>query len=301
MSSLEAANLFNVKDLVAVITGGGSGIGLMMTKTLALNGAHKVYIIGRRKEVLDAAAKESPHGNIIPLVADVTSKDALQSIVSHIEKDVGYINVLIANSGIGGPQSGSITPETSLEDYQSALWNQSFDEYTKTFAVNTSAVFFCTVAFLKLLDAGNGKGNVEQTSQVIATGSIAGFNRRVPGGYAYGQSKAATTLLMKAMATNLVPYKIRANVVAPGRKSSHPFPSRGDSDSLTSTVFPSDLAAGIIGDGVFPKETIPAERVGTPEDMAGTILYLTSRAGAYCNGNVVLLDGGRLSLMPGTY
>lgn len=282
MSSLEAANLFNVKDLVAVITGGGSGIGLMMTKTLALNGAHKVYIIGRRKEVLDAAAKESPHGNIIPLVADVTSKDALQSIVSHIEKDVGYINVLIANSGIGGPQSGSITPETSLEDYQSALWNQSFDEYTKTFAVNTSAVFFCTVAFLKLLDAGNGKGNVEQTSQVIATGSIAGFNRRVPGGYAYGQSKAATTLLMKAMATNLVPYKIRANVVAPG-------------------LFPSDLAAGIIGDGVFPKETIPAERVGTPEDMAGTILYLTSRAGAYCNGNVVLLDGGRLSLMPGTY
>ncbi|KAF6223160.1 hypothetical protein HO173_003658 [Letharia columbiana] len=282
MSSLEAANLFNVKDLVAVITGGGSGIGLMMTKTLALNGAHKVYIIGRRQEVLDAAAKESPHGNIIPLVGDVTSKDALQSIVSHIEKDVGYINVLIANSGIGGPQSSSITRETSLEDYQSALWSQSFDEYTKTFAVNTSAVFFCTVAFLKLLDAGNGKGNVGQTSQVIATGSIAGFNRRVPGGYAYGQSKAATTLLMKAMATNLVPYKIRANVVAPG-------------------LFPSDLAAGIIGDGVFPKETIPAERVGTPEDMGGAILYLTSRAGAYCNGNVVLLDGGRLSLMPGTY
>lgn len=282
MSSLEAANLFNVKNLVAVITGGGSGIGLMMTKALALNGAHKVYIIGRRKEVLDAAAKESPHGNIIPLVGDVTSKDALQSIVSHIEKDVGYINVLIANSGIGGPQSSAITPETSLEDYQSALWNQSFDEYTKTFAVNTSAVFFCTVAFLKLLDAGNGTGNVGQTSQVIATGSIAGFNRRVPGGYAYGQSKAATTLLMKAMATNLVPYKIRANVVAPG-------------------LFPSDLAAGIIGDGVFTKETIPAERVGTPEDMGGAILYLTSRAGAYCNGNVVLLDGGRLSLMPGTY
>ena len=223
MSSLEAANLFNVKGLVAVITGGGSGIGLMMTKALALNGAYKVYIIGRRREVLEAAAKESPHGNIIPIVGDVTSKDTLQSIVSHIEKEVGYINVLIANSGIGGPQSTSITPETSLEDYQSVLWDQPFDEYTKTFAVNTSAVFFCIVAFLKLLDAGNKKGNVEQKSQVIATGSIGGFNRKVPGGWAYGQSKAATTLMMKMMATNLVPYGIRANVMAPGRESSKLF------------------------------------------------------------------------------
>lgn len=219
MSSLEAANLFNVNGLVAVITGGGSGIGLMMTKALALNGAHKVYIIGRRKEILEAAAKESPHDNIVPLVGDVTSKDALQSIVSHIEKEVGYINVLIANSGIAGPQTPSFTPETSLEDYQSALWNQSFEEYTNTFAVNTSAVFFSIVAFLKLLDAGNKKGNVEQRSQVIGTSSIGGFNRRAPGGYAYGQSKAATTLLLKHMGTNLAPYGIRANVLAPGRRS----------------------------------------------------------------------------------
>lgn len=68
----------------------------MMTKALALNGAAKVYIVGRRKEPLEAAAKESPHGNIIPLQGDVTSKDSLQSIVTHIEQDTGYINVLIA-------------------------------------------------------------------------------------------------------------------------------------------------------------------------------------------------------------
>ena len=189
MSSLEVANLFNVKDLVAVITGGGTGIGLMMAKALALNGARKVYIIGRRKEVLEAAAKESPHGNIIPLVGDVTSKHALQSIASLIEKEVGCINVLIANSGIGGPHPTSITPETSLEDFQSALWSLPFDEYTKTFAVNTLAVFFCITAFLKLLDAGNKNGNVEQRSQVIATDSIAAFNARATTGFAYGQSR----------------------------------------------------------------------------------------------------------------
>ena len=70
----------------------------MMAKALALNGAHKVYIIGRRKEVLEAAAKESPHGNIIPLVGDATSKDSLRSIATYIEKDIGYVNVVIANS-----------------------------------------------------------------------------------------------------------------------------------------------------------------------------------------------------------
>ena len=226
MSSLEAANLFNVKGLVAVITGGGSGIGLMMTKALALNGAHKVYIVGRRKEVLEAAAKESPHGNIIPLVGDVTSKDTLQSIASHIEKEVGYINVLIANSGIAGPSNLSITPQTTLEDYQSTLWNQSFDGYTETFAVNTSAVFFCIAAFLKLLDAGNNKGNVEQKSQVIATSSIGGFNRKPKAGFAYGESKAATTHMMKQFATHLAPYGIRSNVIAPGRTCSSSLSTR---------------------------------------------------------------------------
>ena len=66
-------------------------------------------------------------------------------------------------------------------------------------------------------------------------------------------------------------------------------------------MYPSDLAKDLIGDGVFDKSRIPAERAGTPEDMAGCILYLTSRAGAYCTGNVVVTDGGRLSIMPSTY
>lgn len=219
MSSLDAANLFAVKGLVAVITGGSSGLGVMMAKALALNGAHRIYIIGRRNNMLETTAKESPHGNIIPVVGDVTSKDDLKSIAATIEKEVGYINVLIANSGVAGPQSTSVTPETSLKDFQAALWELPFDDYTNTFAVNVSAVFFTVVAFLSLLDAGNAKGNVEQKSQVIATSSIAGFNRNVPGGYAYGQSKAATTSLMKQLATQLVPYGIRSNVIAPGRTS----------------------------------------------------------------------------------
>jgi NAD(P)-dependent dehydrogenase (short-subunit alcohol dehydrogenase family) len=82
------------------------------------------------------------------------------------------------------------------------------------------AVWYTIIAFLGLLDTGNKKGNVEQKSQVIATSSIGSFNRTVPGGFAYGQSKAATTHMMKQLATSLAPLGIRSNILAPGRKFS---------------------------------------------------------------------------------
>ncbi|PMD65421.1 NAD(P)-binding protein [Hyaloscypha bicolor E] len=282
-TSIQASNLFNVDGLVAVITGGGSGIGLMMARALALNGALKVYIVGRRKEVLEKASKSVSTNNIIPLVGDVTSKEALASIVSQIASEVGYINVLIANSGTLGPQPAQkITSESTAADYQKAWGETSFEDFADTFKLNTVAVWFTIVSFLGLLDAGNKKGNLEQKSQVITTSSIGSFNRNVPGGFAYGQSKAATTHMMKQLATNLAPLGIRSNILAPG-------------------LFPSKLAAGIIGDGVFSRSQIPLERVGTEEDMAGCIIFLTSRAGAYLTGNVMLIDGGRLSMVPATY
>ncbi|TVY84546.1 Short-chain dehydrogenase/reductase SAT3 [Lachnellula suecica] len=263
-TSIQASNLFNVNGLVAVITGGGSGIGLMMARALALNGAHKVYIIGRRKEVLEKASKSVSTNNIIPLTGDVTSKEALASIVSTIQSEEGYINLLIANSGILGPQSALPPAEIkTVADFQKAYGETPFEEFADTFKLNTAAVWYTILAFLGLLDEGNKKGNVEQKSQVIATSSIGGFNRAVPGGYAYGESKAATTHMMKQLATGLAPLGIRSNIMAPG-------------------LFPSELAAGIIGDGVFPRDKIPLERVGTEEDMAGAILFLASRAGAYC-------------------
>jgi len=280
--TIKASNLFAVDGLVAVITGGGSGIGLMMARALALNGAKKVYIVGRRKDVLEKAAASVNTGNIIPLPGDVTSKEDLASIVKHIEADVGFVNVLIANSGILGPQGK--TAGATIEEFQKTFWNAEFDDYVKTFSVNTAAVWYSVIAFLGLLDKGNKKGNVEQRSQVIATSSIAGFNKAVPGGYSYGQSKAATTHMMKQLATGLVPHEIRSNVIAPG-------------------LYPSDLASPVLEQhkGEYPKSFIPLERLGTQEDMAGLILFLTSRAGAYLNGAVLVTDGGRLAINPSSY
>ena len=218
MAAFDPGKIFSVPNLVAVVTGGGSGIGLLMTKALALNGAQKVYIIGRRKEVLEAAAKESPHGNITPIIGDVTSKDSLKAAVDQIQAEMGYINLLIANSGVSGPRTKKIAEIKSLEELQDEMWKMDVAEFTETFNVNCSAVFFSTIAFLGLLNAGNKQGNVEQFSQVVATSSIASFNRIPTGGYSYGMSKAACTHFMKQLASTLAPYDIRSNVLAPGRK-----------------------------------------------------------------------------------
>jgi NAD(P)-dependent dehydrogenase (short-subunit alcohol dehydrogenase family) len=72
----------------------------------------------------------------------------------------------------------------------------------------------------------------------------------------------------------------------------------------TAAVYPSDMTTGLLAQnpsGVYPKDYIPEERVGDVKDMAGAILFLASRAGGYVNGNVLLTDGGRLSVLPATY
>ncbi|KAI8661923.1 hypothetical protein NCS55_01063900 [Fusarium keratoplasticum] len=279
-----STNLFDVSGIVAVVTGGGSGLGLFMTRALAENGAKKVYIIGRRKEVLENAGLD----NVIPVQCDVTSRDNLKAAVAFIEKDVGYINLLVANSGISGP-SGNVPPGASIAQLQETLFDIPMEDFTNTYHVNCTAVFYTTIAFLGLLDEGNKKSDYQGgRSQVIATSSIGSFNRKITAGFAYGTSKGATTLMMKILATYLVPYRIRANVLCPG-------------------LFPTDLTESLIkgddptAEGAFPLDQIPAERAGRPEDIMGPLLYLASRAGAYCSGNCVITDGGRLSVTPATY
>ncbi|KAM6505901.1 hypothetical protein FSOLCH5_014078 [Fusarium solani] len=206
-SELLAGSLFNVNGLVALVTGGGSGIGLMIAKVLVQNGA-KVYIAGRRKHMLDEVAN-SLGPNVIPVQCDVTSKSGLQEAASFIEKDTGYLNLLVCNSGIGGPQVKQVTAETSLEEWAKGNFDIDYDAYVNTFAVNTASVWYTTMAFLGLLGKGNEKKNVDQTSQVIITSSIAGYNKKAPGGWAYGQSKAGAILAAKQLAVTLPQWGIR--------------------------------------------------------------------------------------------
>ncbi len=180
----------------------------MLVKALAQNGAAKVYIAGRRKEVLEEAAR-SIGPNVIPIQCDVTSKESLKAAAAFIEKDAGYLNLLVCNSGTGGPQVMGLTPESSLEDWAQSNLEVPWDEYMNTFATNTASVWYTTMAVLKLLDLGNKKGNVAQSSHVIVIGSIAGFNKMAPGGWAYGQSKAAAIHATKQLSVSLPQWNIR--------------------------------------------------------------------------------------------
>ncbi|KAF2257669.1 NAD(P)-binding protein [Lojkania enalia] len=291
--NVSVVKLFSVNGLVAVVTGGGSGIGLMITKALASNGAHRIYITGRRKEVLESAAQSTDPSIVIPLQGDVTSISSLLEIAEHIKSEVGYVNVVIANAGIMGPRplkSSPNEPGPSLSEYRAHALKTPMEDFTHTYAVNTTAAYYTALVFLELLDAGNKEANMgpDWRSQVIATSSIGGFSRLKGASFAYNSSKAALTHMMKMLATGFVPYKIRCNVLAPG-------------------IFPSDLAGGTIQnlgpghDGVFEPGFVPEERAGREEDIAGAILYMVSRAGAYLNGSVVVVDGGRLGTLVSTY
>ncbi|KAL2149366.1 hypothetical protein VTH82DRAFT_8714 [Thermothelomyces myriococcoides] len=294
-ASASVEELFSVKGLVALITGGGTGIGLMMARALVAAGAARVYIVGRRVDVLQEAANSINRPSVVvPLYCDVTSKVSLESVVSVVETDVGHLDLLVCNAGIGGPQAKPpVKGVTSLEEWRDAQMAVRVEDFGRTFEVNSTSVWFTTMAFLKLLDAGNkkGRGAGGVSSQVVVTSSIGAFNKAAPGGWAYGASKAAATHIAKMLSVVLPTWGIRANCLCPG-------------------LFPSEMAAPIVkalggsmtGDEIIPvdKSAVPLGRMGDMADMAGQILYLASRAGAYLNGNIIVADGGRLGTFPST-
>lgn len=156
------------------------------------------------------------HSNLIPLQADVTSKSDLERVVEHITKETGYINCLVANAGIPGPNPIRITPSSTLEEIQQLLWNSDEAAFDQVFKVHVKGVFLSFAAFLPLLKAGNEKGNVAQSSQVVITSSMGGFGRVPLAHFAYSASKAGVTHMAKQFATAFTPFKIRFNVLAPG-------------------------------------------------------------------------------------
>lgn len=294
MSNLDVNNLFGVKGLVAVITGGGSGLGLVVAKALDANGAKAVYIIGRREESLKKAAAQGVNGSIIPIQGDVTSKDSLQAAADRIQKEQGFINVLFANSGIIGVSSASTGLPTdrqpTVKEFKDAMWKPSIEDFSQASHVNVSGVFYTALAFLELLDEGNKRKNVEQKSNIVVTSSIAGFSRKIAAGVSYSASKAGTNHLIKVLATAFNPYKIRVNGITPG-------------------MFPSEMTEGHAAfktgdptkEGGLSKDICPLERSGSEEDIAGAALFMMSRAGGYLSGNITVIDGGRLGEMPATY
>ena len=301
-----AADLFNVKGMVAVITGGGTGLGMYAARALDANGAKAVYIVGRREQPLRDVAASGRNGTIKPIVGDISNKESLVKIAAQVKEEQGFINLLFANAGIIGPKFSQALSKKgdgppTVSEYAAALLKPEMEEFSSTFHTNVTAVVYTVASFLELLEAGNKQGNLAQDSQVLVTSSIAGFSRQTAAGLSYSTSKAGATHLVKMLSTAWAQnkYRIRANVVAPGF-----YPSEMTEDT-TKTL---DRFGGVKGhEGVFAGahtmgiDKTPAARTGSEQDFAGAFLYLVSQAGAFVNGETLVTDGGRLAQLPAVY
>ncbi|KAH7035486.1 uncharacterized protein B0I36DRAFT_360842 [Microdochium trichocladiopsis] len=289
----EASRLFDMRGSVALVTGGGTGIGLMITQALAANGC-KVYITSRRLEVIQDSAKkhqppQSSGGQVIAIgPCDVTKKSDLEKLVADLSQKEKFINLLVCNAGVSGPKA---EPEhEDAEDLKQKLWdNESPEEWSDVFNVNVNSVYFTTVAFLPLLQASIApKGPLgDFAPSVITISSMSGIMRHAQGHFSYNASKGATVHLTKLMSSEFQKAKIRVNSIAPGY-----FPSEmtaKESDDRQKSKVPAEK--------IQEKGHVPLMRAGKEEEMGMTALYLARNM--YVNGEVIAVDGGVLNVVAG--
>ncbi|KAJ7163298.1 NAD(P)-binding protein [Mycena filopes] len=289
-------NLYDLSGLVALVTGGGTGIGLMISHGLATAGA-KVYITGRRGDVLDkvVAAWEKQKGELVALQMDVTSRESISEAKKVIQEKEGKLHILVNNAGQVGPTSpfmgNKSAPEMKDAETmgQSLFDNESFEEWGQLYAINTFSTFFVTTAFLGLLDKGTRESQTPGwTSSVINITSISGVIKLAQEHFAYNSAKAAASHLTRMMATEfaLKGARVRVNAIAPGV-----YASEMTFDEISPEM------VNKIGKGVMP---VPADRAGTAQEIAGTAIYLASLAGCYTNGQEIVVDGGYVAVNPST-
>jgi len=250
--------LFAIEGKRVFLTGGGAGIGRMLTEGLASRGA-RIFTCSRKQNVLDELVADLRDGQGF----DVTTTTADLSDMAQVERVAqeatahfgGSIDVLINNSGA--------TWGDTLDDFPLAGWDRCFD-------LNVKALFRLTQLCLPALRAA---GTMENPARIVNFGSVAG-DTPVSNAWAYHPAKAAVHHLSRSLALHLAGDHVTVNAVAPGL-----FPSR-----MTKHLMPE-------GDDSLAAATVPMRRVGTPEDIVGTIIYLISRAGAYTTGAVITVDG----------
>jgi NAD(P)-dependent dehydrogenase (short-subunit alcohol dehydrogenase family) len=248
--------LFEISGKTALVTGGSRGIGLMIARGFVEAGA-KVYISSRKADVCDEVAAElSKTGTCISVPADLSSPEECTRLAGEIAGVEPALHILVNNAGAtwGAP----------IAEFPAA----AFD---KVMTLNVTAPFLLTQALLPQLEAA---ATPEDPARVINIGSIDGIQVPMLETYSYSSSKAAVHQLTRHLARNLGPRHITVNAIAPG-----PFESKMMAETLRN-----------FGDAIA--RSSPLGRIGRPDDMAGTAIFLSSRAGSYLTGAVIPVDGG---------
>ena len=252
-------DLFSLGGKAAVVTGGTRGIGLMIARGLLQAGARKVYISSRKTDACAAAEKElSAYGDVTAVPADLSTEAECRRLADEVAAVENELHVLVNNAGA--------TWGTPMADFTEDAWNKVMD-------TNLKGPFFLTRSFLPLLEKA---ASDEDPARVINIGSIDGLHVNPMPHYPYSASKAGIHHLTRVLARELGPKRITVNAVAPG-----PFPSKMMAFALDDPNTRGAIEAGN-----------PLGRIGRPDDMAGVVIYLSSRAGSYVNGAVIPVDGG---------
>lgn len=257
--SFKIADLFSIEGKTALVTGGSSGLGLIMAKGLLENGA-RVIIASRSEEKCNQALSElEAFGDVAAIAADVTNAEQRLKLVEFVAQRFGSLSILLNNAGANWG--------AKLEDYPD-------NGFEKVVSTNLNGVFSLTRDCVDLLASAGSSGD---PARIINIGSMDGIHvpivQRVPT-FAYSASKAALHHLTKALAVDLASKNITVNAIAPGF-----FESR-----MTDHVFEHYIKD--------IEDDCPLHRVGQPQEMVGIVTYLASKAGAYTNGTVIPVDGG---------
>lgn len=257
MSTLQA--LFGLDGKIALVTGGGRGIGRMIAEGFIAAGAARVYIASRDEdELVKAAAEIAPDGRCVALVANLATEVGCTELAGDIAEREQKLDILVNNSG-----ASWVAP---LDAYPEAAWD-------KVFQLNLKAPFFLARALAPSLE--NAARDCDP-ARIINIGSVAGKIADSMGAYAYGLSKGALHQLTRMLALEFASRRIAVNAIAPGR-----FPSKMTKSVLEDRArYEAELAS------------IPLKRWGVADDIAGAAVFLASRAGAYSTGGILSLDGG---------
>ncbi|KAH9909911.1 7-alpha-hydroxysteroid dehydrogenase [Xylariomycetidae sp. FL2044] len=287
------SDLFGVKGRVALVTGGSSGIGFMISQGLVRNGC-KVYICGLATDPIDEKVRELNalgEGEAIGFAGDVSSKEGVSAVADYVSKREKHLDILISNAGIrrDTPKPCDVLT-ASLEQLRASLWAHEYSGWEDSFRVNTAAHFFLSVALVPLLaaaanlDLGDGRlGRAEGRGVVVVTSSCASMhNCTNVDMMSYATTKAATDHLVALLASKFARWYVRVNAINPGFVPSEMNPIGAEDNMFKSLI-----------------DKVPAKRVGDIGDMAGTIIYLCSQAGSYVDGRCLCVDGGRVLLANG--